>query len=133
MESVKVSKLDNEMLLNNTSMVIKCYTTAKRKDVNGQEYEELEEQYIYCKVSSFYGKSLYVKKERLLEIVLHNDIRPLVDGSLFDHGYPEDRPTPKNYISDTLDGFTEDLSELFYNMLCDIVHDNTPKQYRNEM
>jgi hypothetical protein len=125
MTKVKVKEFTREYLSEINEPQIALYTVQEHKDIEGVKYTTLKEQRTYCKVCSMFGVFLYVEKRSLLRAVIEKDLEPLIDNSIYEHGYPESRLIPSDHYSNCLTVFTEDLTENIKDMIVDIIHDHT--------
>ena len=120
---IKVEKLPNEYLSELTESEITLYTTVENTDINGIKFETLGTECKYCNVTNILGQTLYMSKEYLLDVLLSKDLEPLINKSIFNHGYPEGRLTPSNHYEECLEHFSEEIKEEFNDMLDNIIND----------
>lgn len=123
MSKIKVTDFPNNYLSELTENEITLYSVIKKKDINGVEYEILDKEFKYCNVTKVFGKTLYMSKEYLLEVVLAKDLEPLINKEIFEHGYPEGRLVPSNHYESCIEYFTDEIKETFNDMIDNLIND----------
>lgn len=61
--------------------------------------------------------------EILLEEAIEEELKPLVNKEIFEHGYPEARMIPSDHYEKCLEEFKEELKEKVNDAIDNIVHD----------
>lgn len=62
---------------------------------------------------------------KMLEEAIEDELTPLINRSIFDHGFPESRLVPSNFYEECLSLFLEELKEKICDEIDNIVHDLT--------
>lgn len=101
----------NDYVINNNIIDISFigYTTVKKTDVNGKEYELLDKEMKYIYFDNIFGNNLFVSEDFLLYTLTQEYIGNIEDGSIYEHGYPESRLIPSTHEKDCQDALIDEV------------------------
>ena len=119
---IKLEELKNMMFVNEIKEPSFIgYTTKKHVDVFGTAYETLELETKYLYFAEVFGSRLYVTEAYLLDILLTDYLKPVIDRSIYDHGYPESRLIPSNFYEDCQKDYLDSVISDFTDKISDII------------
>ena len=123
MKRIKLNELSNIIFLNSKEDIITGYTTDKRKDILGIDYELLKEEQKYIYLFSLEKNRFYLLELFLLDRLLLEDIKLIQSGEIYDHGYPESRLILSNHYETCRESFLNTLKEEFCDKIETIISD----------
>lgn len=122
MKRVHLDELEDVMLLNDcTDSVVIGYTTELKKDINGDEFEVLDDKDVYYKAVDILGSTMYMSQDKLFNVLVQGAEHDFYSDDIYAHGYPESRLVPSDHAEKSEESFLEMHLEMFREKLHDII------------